>query len=374
MPRVREYTVLHANETGCTGGAETVFLELASGLDPARFRSLAWIPEDGWLHTNLRKRGVETLLVPPKGKRDYRPLVAMARLVRKEKIDLIHSHLPDQNFYSSLVGALVDCPTVVTYHGALEGSGVRNAVKLWVTRRAAAAVVAVSEHLAEELRAAGFPAEKVECIHNGVDMERFRLFPCGHLRRELGCDRDTALIGMVANERHGKGYDVYVRAARKIADAIPKSHFLAAGEIDPGSAERLSALVHELSLQDRFSFLGFREDMPEILNDLDVFVLSSFSEGFSLATVEAMAVGKPVVVTRSGGPEEILTDGRTGCLVPPGDPNALADKVCGLLRNPGQARTLGENGRRAVAGRFSLQAMIHSYEELYERCIRPDRR
>jgi glycosyltransferase involved in cell wall biosynthesis len=124
-----------------------------------------------------------------------------------------------------------------------------------------------------------------------------------------------------------------------------------------------------LGLKDRFVFLGFRADVPEILADLDVFVLSSVSEGLSIATIEAMAAGKPVVVTRSGGPREVVEDGRTGLLVPPADPKALASRICELLRNPDLATTLSRNARAEVDSKFSLARMIREYESLYERCL-----
>jgi len=131
------------------------------------------------------------------------------------------------------------------------------------------------------------------------------------------------------------------------------------------------SLLNELGLQDRFFFLGFRQDVPEILGDLDVFVLSSTCEGFSLATIEAMAAGKPVVVTQSGGPQEIVEDGHTGLLVPPAEPRALAARICELLCNPERAAALGHKARVKVESKFSLTRMVRDHECLYERCLNP---
>jgi glycosyltransferase involved in cell wall biosynthesis len=174
---------------------------------------------------------------------------------------------------------------------------------------------------------------------------------------------------MVANLRRDKGYEFFVRSARRIADRVPHSHFVAVGEGSVQDVTRLQALVGELGLTERFSFLGFRPDIAEVLSELDVFVLSSTSEGFSLATVEAMASGRPVVVTRSGGPEEIVEDGRTGFLVPSADAGAIAAKVCEVLANPSLAEELGANARRNVEQRFSLVRMLAEYENLYQRLL-----
>lgn len=367
-----KYTILHTIETGGPGGAETVLLNLASKLNRNRFRSLVLLPEDRWLRTKLQERGIPTFLAESRAWYDLRLPTAMARLVRQEKVDLIHSHLPGQNFYSCLVGRLTGRKTIVTYHGALhlsEGEGLPRDIKLWFVRNSAAAVIVVSDYLERLLRDAGFPADKIVRIYNGINTDQFTLSAVGRLRRELGCADGTKLVGMVANLRQSKAHECLIRAARTVVDSIPQTRFVAIGEIDKGIAKRLSTLLGKLRLQDHFFFLGFREDVPEVLSDLDVFVLSSTSEGFSLATVEAMAAGKPVVVTRSGGPQEIVDDGHTGLLVPSADPHALAARICELLCNPELAAALGQSARVKVESEFSLARMVNEHERLYEHCL-----
>lgn len=361
-------TILHAIETGGPGGAETVCLNLASRVDPQRFRSLVMLPDDRWLNQELRARGVPTFLSGARRQGTRRHLAELARLVRDEKVDLIHSHLPDENFYASLVGRRTGRKVVVTYHGALWG-GWKAKLKLALVKRTAAAVVGVSGHMVSELKRAGFPAEKVSCIYNGVDVERFEPAGNGSLRQELGCGQSSRLVGMVANLRGSKRYEDFVQAARHIAERAGDVHFVAVGEPEAGIAARLQQAIRDLALDGRFHLLGFRQDVPQILNQLDVFVLTSGSEGFSLATIEAMAARRPVVVTRSGGPEEIVKDGETGMLVPPGEPEAMAARVCELLQAPQRAAELGSRGRASVEQRFSLAAMVRQYEQLYQRCL-----
>lgn len=365
---MKSRTILHAIETGGPGGAETILLHLASRLNPARFRALVLLPEPGWLLDSLRAAGVTAHIVPMRGRLD-RTLREMARWVRSENVDLIHCHLPDQNFHGSLVGRMTGRPVVATYHGALNVSRTRSAIKMRAVRRFASATVAVSRSLAESLYTAGFARQRVVCIYNGVDTERFAVAPSGRLRGELHCANGTKLVGMVANLRRDKGYEYFVRSARQVADREPHSHFVAVGEGSVQDLERLQNLVRELGLTSRFSFLGFRPNVPELLSDLDVFVLSSTSEGFSLATVEAMAAARPVVVTRSGGPEELIEHGRTGFLVPPGDAESMTSRVCEVLASPSLAEKLGRNARRSVEQRFSLQRMLAEYENLYQRLL-----
>ncbi len=374
MVDLRQYTILHTIETGGPGGAETVFLELASNLNPSRFRSLALLPGGSWLPQQLQARKIPTVIARSKVWYDLHLPRLMKQLVKKEKVDLIHSHLPDQNFYSCIAGRLAACKVVVTYHGApvpAASAGMRGAIKSWVVRHNAAAIVVVSDYLKGLLAGDGYPAEKMARIYNGINMNHFAPGAGGRLRKELGLADNVKLVGMVANLRESKGYEYFVRAARQVADSIPEARFLAVGEREESIARNLESLVQRLNLADRFFLLGFRSDVAEILNSLDVFVLSSVSEGLSIATIEAMAAGTPVVVTRSGGPQEIVEDGRTGILVPPADPKALASRICELLGNPELAAMFSRNARAEVEDKFSLKKMVNEYESLYERCLNP---
>jgi glycosyltransferase involved in cell wall biosynthesis len=362
------YTILHAIETGGPGGAETVLRDLVSNLDRSRFRSLVLLPEGNWLPRELQERNVTTVLVDSRAWYDLKLPRAMFRIIRREHVDLIHSHLPGQNFYSCLVGRLTGCPTVVTYHGApwlTTGGGARQAFKFWFVARTAQMVVAVSDHLKTLLLNAGFPADRMLRIYNGINISRFDEAQSSRLRAELRCSETTKLVGMVANLRQAKGYEYYVRAAGKVLEQFPDTRFVAVGEIDEDIGKQTRELVGALGLGQKFTFLGFRPNVAGILKDLDVFALSSLSEGLSIATIEAMAAGKPVVVTRSGGPQEIVEDNQSGFLVPAADTGAMASKICDLLQYPDKASILGRNARKTVESKFSLVKMVQEYESLY---------
>ena len=371
---VRPITILHTIETSGPGGAETLLLQLATRLDRARFRSLVLLNQKGWLLDQLTAHGVATTVVEWHAWHDFRLPRAMARLVRDEHVDLIHSHLPDQNFYSCLVGSWTGCKTLVTYHGATElvrARRRRGAFKLWVVRRTAWTVVVVCDYVGRMLSEFSFPPEKITRIYNGIDPAEFSGPQRSSLKEELGFPADVKLIGMVANVRQTKGHDYFIRAARKVANTHSEARFLAVGEVDERLGKGLRNLVRQLDLQDRFFFLGFRQDIPNILSNLDVFVLSSTSEGFPLVVLEAMAAGKPVVVTRSGGPDEIIEDGHDGFLVPVADADALAGRIGELLQRPDLSATLAREAQLKIARRFSIGQMIREYEALYQRHIGP---
>ncbi len=367
---MRKYTILHTIETGGPGGAETILLNLASNLDSSRFRSLVLLPGSGWLHEQLQQAGVPTFLARSEAWYDLHLLRAMARLAWREKVDLIHSHLPDQNFYSSLVGRLTGRKIVVSYHGSqCKADGLKGTLKLETVKRAAGAAVVCSDYLRKKLEEAGFASEKIVRIYNGIEADRFAVPSGGSLRAELGCSNGTRLVGMVANVRESKGYEYFIRAARLVADSMPQVRFVAIGEVDASIGSGLLSLWSELGLEHQLRFLGFRRDVDRLLGDLDVFVLSSLSEGFSLATVEAMAAGRPVIVTRSGGPEEVIEDGVTGFLVPRQDPQSLAAKICEVLNNKALAGALGQRAQAMVRNKFSLATMVGEYARVYERCL-----
>lgn len=365
---MKPITVLHTIETGGPGGAETVLATLASGLDPQRFRSIVLLPETGWLYDQLRAKNVETELVEWKRWYDFRLPRAMISLIRRKQVDVIHSHLPWQNFYSTVVGTLVRRPVVTTYHGGIElddAQNLKQAVRLWTVRRQASSVTVVCRHVAQMLEKLRFPPEKITCIYNGI---RLNGLPArGRLRPELGLPESAKIVGMVANIRRSKGYDHFVRAAKEIVAVMPDVHFVAVGDLDPVLSKPILELTRELGLEQRISFLGFRQDARAILGDFDVFVLSSTSEGMPLVILEAMAAQRPVVTTYCGGPAEVVADEVDGFIVPVGDVAALSGRILQLLRDPALAGKMGAAGRAQVEQRFTIQRMISNYEELYTR-------
>ncbi len=369
---MKTFTILHTIETAGPGGAETVVLDLASRVDSSRFRSIVLLPREDWLSANLKERGIPTFFVDSKAWYDFRLPRGMARLIRQEKVELIHSHLPGQNFYSCAVGRLMGPKTIATYHGALElaqSQGIRGKIQLGTVRRTADAVVVVCDFMRKMLQDINFPANKIVRIYNGIKVERYEVPGDGRLRRELGLYNGTKIVGTVANLRQTKGYEFFVQAAGKVLATAPDTQFVAIGDIDQEIAKPLFETIRRLGIQDRFHFLGFRKDIPELLKELDIFVLASVSEGFPLVALEAMAASRPMVVTRSGGPQEIIDDGRNGMLVPPSDADALAGKISELLGDPRRASELAQSALLKVSSTFSIEKMISEYEGLYERLL-----
>ncbi len=196
------------------------------------------------------------------------------------------------------------------------------------------------------------PADRTAVVHNGVDCDQHSGEPDRTLRVELGIRDDRFLFGAIGNVRAPKAYDNLLRAAALAMKSNPKLRFAVIGEGSGALLEELLRLRAELGLQQIVHFAGFRPDVSLPLRNFDAFVLSSRSEGFSIATVQAMASGLPVVATRSGGPEEIVTDGIDGLLVPPDDPASLAAAILRVATDEALRAILGgPPARRHVRAR-----------------------
>ena len=371
----RKIKILHVSESSETGGAETVLLNIVNNLDERRYHSIVVLLKTGWLYERLEKSGISPILLKSDRAYDVNFLLRLWSTVKKQDVEIIHSHLPGANAYSCLAGRAAGVPVVATYHGMLSACGKLRAsekLQLFLVRNFSKKIVSVSDSLRQELiQLAKFPSSKLKTIYNGVDWDKFdRPFEKVTKMKELGVDSNDKVIGMVANLKATKGYQYFIRAAAIVANSISQVKFLVIGEGEEGIKLAITEEVRLLGLGDKVRFLGFREDVPELLRMLDVFVLSSVSEGMSLSTVEAMGSGVPVVVTKSGGPQELVEDGRTGFLVPPRDENSLAEKVLFLLKNQGASNEMAREARSYVRKEFSTDNMIENYETVYQECLK----
>jgi len=209
------------------------------------------------------------------------------------------------------------------------------------------------------------PEEKMEVIYNGLDFSIYQdLQSDGILRQELRIKDAMPIIGMVANFNFEiKGHRFFLEAAKIVLEKIPHAFFILVG--DGPLRKQSEQMAKELGIGEQVRFLGKRNDVPSIISNLNISVLSSTSEGLSNVILESMAAGKPVVVTNVGGSSEIVMDGVNGFLVPPADPPAMADAILTLLQNPEKAIQMGNAGKKLAQEKFSVEAMVRSYEHLY---------
>jgi len=359
-------TVLHFIDTIGPGGAETIFLQVAHGLAKRGWQSRTVVVGPGWVLDSVHSLGLPVDLVPTSGRLDVPYLLRLRDVVRRHGVRLIHAHLFSPAVYASAIGAWTGTPVVATFHGASDimdgGLTTRLRYRL-IDRRAD--VVCVSEALRTELAALDvIRSSRVHVIYNGTDPAAFEQASGERIRREIGLPADAILIGALGNMRPAKDFPMLLRAAALLA-SDRRLFFAIAGEAAEPLCTELRQLAQQLGIADRVAVLGFRTDVPDVLSAFDILAISSSTEGFSLAAIQAMAAGVPVVATRSGGPEEIVTDGVDGLLVPARNPEALAAGIRRIINDHELRGRLVTQARQTLHRRFSLDIMLDKYEALY---------
>lgn len=355
--------VLQLIETSGIGGAETVLLELCRRLDRTKYLPVVVLLHEGWLNSQLAEYGIETLFVSNKRSYDFDCLGQIIDIIRRHKVDIVHSHEFMMNFYGAVASRITGKKHVMTIHGKnYYGEKLRRRLAYRLAASLASRVVAVSHDLSRYLVSAlHFPNDKISVIHNGIDVERYAAESLNRRNKING----GPVIGAVGNVYPVKGHRFLIHAAVQILRRFPDTKFVIAGKITPHTDE----LMHEaraLGVEHALNFAGFQDDVPRFLSEIDIFVLPSLQETFSLATVEAMAAGKPVVVTRCGGPVEIVNDGENGRTVPAQDAQALANAIIELLSDNDSAAQLTDMASKNVRDYFTLDSMVSRYEAIYE--------
>ncbi|HEY8002315.1 MAG TPA: glycosyltransferase [Solirubrobacterales bacterium] len=356
------------------GGGERLAIEGAIRLDPERFeRTLCLTRWDDEferqepareLLARLRSAGVRVIGLRRRGRFDlwaWRPLL---RLLRCERIDVLHAHLFGSNVWASVLGRIARVPVVIAHEHmwAYNGGGLRPLIDRELIARLADTFVAVSQQGRRSMiEVERIPAERVVVVTNGIP--EMAAGDGARIRDELGIPPQAPLVGSVGHLRAEKAYEVLIEAAGELLPERPQLRVLIAGEgPERDSLERLSAT---LELGAAVTLAGARDDIPDLLAALDVAVCCSDFEGGPLSVMEYMAAGLPVVATRVGGLPELVRDGETGVLVPARDPRALALALAELLDDPVRRRELGAAGRELVRSDYGIDAWVASLESLY---------
>ena len=356
--------VLNLIDTGGPGGAETVFLQTCTGLSRDQFSVTPVVSREGWLSSALRSAGAPPSVLAAHGSFNLGYLLQLRRVLLSANCQVILAHLFGSAVYGCVLGLLTRRPVVVVLHGHtdIDSFSLRVALKLWLVKKIAARVIFVSpmlqQHLAELLPLA---VGRALVIPNGVDLSRFRPHPDNSLREALQLPTDAILVGAIGNIRGPKDYATFLRAAALLRNQDTRYHFVICG--DGGNTLHTSLLVLRgaLQLDGCCHFLGLRDDVEIVLNNLDVYALSSTTEGFSISCIEAMACAVPVVATRSGGPELIIDDGVSGLLVPVVDAAALATAIATVANTPALAKRLIDAGLKRVRDHYGLPVMLQAY-------------
>ncbi|MEC3955847.1 glycosyltransferase [Nocardia sp. CDC153] len=356
------------------GGAERHVTTLMPHLDRGRFTpSVLCIGEEGELFGELAAAGVPARALHRTKRQAVRALWDIARVLRRERPDVVITRGYNAEGLGRVAAWLTRVPNSVVWvhnHGDVEPRGRARELADRVLDRCTAAYFGVAnaqiDYMTGEL---GYPREKIRIIHNGVDPALYETSDDRGAIADLGIGADEPVVAIVAALRPEKDHETFLRAARRVVDTVPEARFLIVG--DGPERGRIEALTRELDIGDRVVLAGSRPDVADVLRAVQVVVLSSHSvECFPMAVLEAMAAGRPAVCTAVGGVLEMVEDGVTGYLVPPRDPNALADKLIAVLTDEPLRRRMGAAARVRVETEFSSKTSITAAERAVEEVVR----
>jgi glycosyltransferase involved in cell wall biosynthesis len=370
MPTPR--TVVHFVDSNTFGGCEEIVLSLLAGLDRRKWRPILFHckePGIDRLVDAMGQLGIPCRTVPRAG--GWRLAATVRHFVRELRAaqpSIFHAHLnwPLGCRHGIMAAGLCRVPAIVAtsqlYSSIL---GVRFP---WLKQRLQAAAVDRYIAVSNEVKARlcgdlGVSESKVRVVRNGIRLAQFNLPPDAALRATLTQGGERPIVLTAARLHSQKGHVYLLEAAAHVPDAL----FVLAGE-GPERAT-LERQAQQLGIQGRVRFLGHRQGIPQLLASCDVFVLPSLYEGLPLCVLEAMAAGKPVVATAVGGTDEVVIDGETGLLVPPGNPVALATAIRSLLSDRKLAARLAQAGRARVTEKFSSDTMVSGISRVYEEAL-----
>lgn len=363
------------------GGTERQFTNLALALNRSRFEvGFGCLLRDGALRDEIDAAGLRVSEYPIRSfyaPGAYVQQLRFARELRRTRVDIVHTYNFYANVFAVPAARLAGVPVVVA---SIRDMGVylspaQRVVQRQVCRMADLVLVN-ADAIRRWLIGDGYDPARIAVVGNGIDFRRFRHIEGSNLRTELGLPGDTPIVLLVSRLVPRKGIEDFLDAAARLSAERPLVRYVIAGEAAPGSgyADVIQRYASRVGIAARVHFLGPRRDVPALLAQATVSVLPSLSEGLSNVLLESMAAGVPVVATRVGGAPEVIEDGESGLLVPPGNPGELAGTIGRLLDHPDLAARLAAGARQTVRTRFSLERMVAATETHYLDLLRASRR
>jgi glycosyltransferase involved in cell wall biosynthesis len=361
--------ILILNWSGHYGGVEKHLLILAGGLDSQKYRLIFASPDNGPFPAMLIEAGYRWYNVPMRSGIDRESIGQLLRIIRAEGIDLIHAHQSRGLYLGGLATRLAGIKGVIqTEHNVsidwYRRAGIplrvrwgSNLLRYFFVRFVARKIVALSSGVAS------FYTKVMR-----VESRKITIIPYAHpvaaqpVRREL--DPQAPIIGTVANLTEQKGLPYLTEAAAIVRQTHPEARFRIVG--GGHLYEALAAQIARLGLQGTVELAGFQPNATAIMSEFDLFVLPSLWEPFGLVLLEAMANGLPIVATDVDGVADVVVDGKTGILVPPSNPQALAQGILQLVKDPVLARRMGQRGWERCASEFNVERMVARTAMVYE--------
>jgi glycosyltransferase involved in cell wall biosynthesis len=362
----KKYNILYTTSYGyMKGGGQWSLYHLLKYLNRDGFRPVLLCPEEGPLVEKARAIAVDVVIQNIGRIRHLNPLSLwkLLRTLKREKIHLVHTDAPTQTLYAGIAAKIVGIPLL--WH-------IRASDPEWFWDRVLSSLIARHVLVAESIRRRFEwfeKSKKAVVIHNGLDIEEFdtlSVTPAG-LRKAHALDRKTVLLGCLGRLEPKKGQELAVAALRYVDTNNVK--LMLVGEGEEAYVRRFKELTRELGVSQKVIYTGYREDIPSLLQEIDILVFPTLTEAFSRVILESMAASIPIIATDVGGNSEAVVHGITGYIVPPQDVQALANRINELINDRGKRKKMGKAARARVKDLFTMERHVALIEKLYHEVL-----
>jgi len=388
----KKINVLFVSDSQGVSGAEIVIYQIIKNLNKNRFNSFAFFNS---LNTPL-KNSLEVIGCPYSITSGYPPLehvnihgivpskvmgyvcgifhVAMdlIEIIRKWHIDIIYANAYPNCLYCILPSLITQRPLIWHVHN-IRKIHKKNRIVYKAIGVMAKKIITVSNACKKNLLKANIMPSKFITIYNGMDLNKFDTkIDSTEIKREFGFSNETKIVGLFGQPLPEKGHKYFIQAAAKVKEKFPNVKFLVVGHLFENEHQKqLYNLVSDFNISETVIFTGWRNDVPNVMASIDILAHTRITpEPAALVLMEAMAMGKPVVASNTGGTAELIHNNVTGYLVPPADSEALGTQIIELLKDPVRAKQMGLNGRKRVEEKFILKKQVQSIEKLFLEIVR----
>jgi glycosyltransferase involved in cell wall biosynthesis len=379
---MRKIKVLHIITRLIVGGAQDLALSIGSELNKDKFDVTFVCGPQDFCEEMPKKWDINVTVLPYLVKeinplKDFLALINLLSFIKKHKFDIVHTHTSKAGVLGRIAAKLAGVPVILySPHGSIFHSIYYGPKTIFLLSRIENFVASFTDRIIncadnerrDLLENKIASDDKYITIYPGIRQDKFlRSYDRETKRRELNISNDTVVLGNVARLVSEKGHIFCLESFKIVSDVLPKAVLIFGGEGPLRNA--IENKIKELDLNDRVIMIGHRNDIPEIINCLDVVLLTSAWEGAPMAIIEAMLMGKAIIATNVGGVPELIKDGKTGILVSYGDRGVLSEAIIRLAKDRFLAERLGEAARNFAKERFEINTMIRKITNLYNDLI-----
>ena len=360
--------IVHVTFDMSIGGAEKVIYNLITNTDKTRYDAsvLCLGKIVGPIGQQLISIGYKVDIIAREPGFDISLIYKIRRYVQKHKVDVLHCHQYTPYVYGVFGSMSNFCRVIFTEHGRFfpdERKKKRVLINPFLNLFTGY-VTAISKATRDALvDYENFPYNKIKVVYNGIDDLNYLSSGDPELKKTLGIKDGASILGTVARLDSIKNQRMMINALKLVHDNYPDTYLIIVG--DGPERKNLQELVSGLHVSSKVIFTGFSEEAHIYYKIMDMFLLTSFSEGTAMTLLEAMASGLPCIATNVGGNPEIVKDSETGILVPVNDEKLLADTICALISNRSLSKKLGEAGRKRYEEKFTVEKMVAAYQQMY---------